>query len=168
MSKEEEQSRVLARYTEGPERLEQTVAGLDESDLDARVSPNGWTVRQVVHHIVDGDDVWKLSIKTALGLDDGEFTLGWYWSQSQDSWAEKWKYSARSVDVSLALFRANRDHILQLLQHVPDGWQRSVRLETPDGKTERVTVGTAIQIQADHAMHHIEQIVGVVGTRGGG
>jgi hypothetical protein len=41
---------------------------------------------------------------------------------------------ARSVDVLLALFRANRDHGLLLLQHVPDAWQRSVRMRTPDGR----------------------------------
>jgi uncharacterized damage-inducible protein DinB len=140
---------------------------LDEAGLDARVSQDGWTVRQVVHHIVDGDDLWKLCIKSALGNEDGEFTLGWYRVQSQDVWADRWRYSARSVDVSLGLFRATRDHVLQLLKHVPDAWQRSIRVRTPDGQTERVTVGTVIQMQADHAVHHIGQIAAVRTTRGG-
>ena len=167
MNSEGEESAVLARYAEGPEQLERALEGLDEAGLDARVSQDGWSVRQVVHHIVDGDDLWKLCIKSALGNEDGEFTLGWYRAQSQDVWADRWRYSARSVDVSLALFRATRDHIVQLLEHVPDAWQRSIRVRTPDGQTERVTVGTVIQMQADHAVHHIGQIVAVRTTRGG-
>lgn len=30
--------------------------------LDAMPSGGGWTIRQIVHHIVDGDDIWKLCI----------------------------------------------------------------------------------------------------------
>lgn len=166
MNSESEESAVLARYAEGPEQLERALEGLDEPDLNVRVSQHGWTVRQVVHHIVDGDDVWKLCIKSALGNDGGEFTLGWYWAQPQDVWADQWSYSSRPIDVSLSLFRANRDHVLQLLKYVPNAWQRSIRMPTPDGQTERVTVGTAIQIQADHAMHHIGQIKAVRAKRG--
>jgi uncharacterized damage-inducible protein DinB len=166
MIAEREELAVLARYAEGPEQLERALAGLDDAGLDARVSQNGWTVRQTVHHIVDGDDLWKLCIKSALGTEDGEFTLEWYGKQPQDVWADRWKYSERSVDVSLALFRANRHHVLQLLKHVPDAWQRSIRMRTADGQSKRVTVGTAMQIQADHAMHHIGQIDAVRATPG--
>jgi uncharacterized damage-inducible protein DinB len=166
MSSQDAESAVLTRYAEGPEQLERALAGLDELGLDASRSPGAWTVRQIVHHIVDGDDIWKLCIKSALGNEDGEFTLAWYGAQPQEVWADRWKYSARSVDVSLALFRANRNHVLQLLQHVPDAWQRSIRMVAADGKIRRVTVGRAIQIQADHVMHHIEQIVATRVARG--
>jgi hypothetical protein len=167
MNSQGNESAVLARYAQGPEQLELALAGLDGPGLDASGSQGGWTVRQIVHHIVDGDDIWKLCIKSALGSEDGEFTLGWYWALSQDVWADRWRYSARSIDVSLALFRANRGHVLQLLKHVPDAWQRSIRMRTPDGMIERVTVGRAIQIQAEHAMHHVEQIVAIRAARGG-
>ncbi len=158
MTSQGDESEVLARYAEGPAQLEAALEGLDEASLDVRVSQNGWTVRQVVHHIVDGDDLWKLCIKAALGLEDGEFTLSWYWTQPQDVWAERWKYSARSLDASLALFRAEREHILQLLKHVPDAWQRSIGVRRPDGQAERMTVGRVIEMQTRHAVHHIAQI----------
>lgn len=162
-----DESAVMERYAEGPGQLERALAGLDGPDLDVNASRGGWTIRQIVHHIVDGDDLWKLCIKTALGNEDAEFALGWYWALSQDEWAERWRYSTRSIDVSLALFRANRDHVMQLLKHVPDAWQRSIGMPKSDGHTERVTVGTAIQIQADHVMHHIDQIVAIRAAHGG-
>jgi hypothetical protein len=51
MNSENEEAAVLARYADGPEQLERAIAGLNEPNLDARVSQDGWTVRQVVHHV---------------------------------------------------------------------------------------------------------------------
>jgi hypothetical protein len=101
MRSQDAESAVLTRYAEGPEQLERALAGLDELGLDASRSPGAWTVRQIVHHIVDGDDIWKLCIKSALGNEDGEFTLAWYGAQPQEVWADRWKYSARSTFPSL-------------------------------------------------------------------
>ncbi len=107
---------------------------LAEADLDARPSQGGWTIRQIVHLIVDGDDIWKLCIKMAMGNEDGEFALEWYWALPQQTWAERWAYAKRSPDVSLALFRAERAHVVQLLESAPEVWERSVTLRTPKGE----------------------------------
>ena len=36
-----------------PARLRAAVAGLDDAQLDTPYREAGWTVRQVVHHVVD-------------------------------------------------------------------------------------------------------------------
>jgi uncharacterized damage-inducible protein DinB len=72
MNAPESQTSVVARYAEGPAQLEQAIAGLQDADLDASPVQGGWTIRQIVHHIVDGDDLWKVGIKAALGNDQGE------------------------------------------------------------------------------------------------
>ena len=152
---------VLARFKEGSLLLERAIADLPDAVLDARPSQGGWTIRQIVHHIVDGDDIWKICIKAALGNEQAEFTLAWYWALPQDRWAERWKYEDRSLDVSLALFKANRDHILQLLEHVPDGWCRSVGFRKPDGEVERVPVGFVVEMQTDHVVRHVNRILAI-------
>jgi uncharacterized damage-inducible protein DinB len=68
-----DQTSVLAKYLEGPALVEQALAGLQDADLDVSPSQGGWTIRQIVHHIVDGDDLWKACIKAALGNEQGEF-----------------------------------------------------------------------------------------------
>lgn len=163
----EDREGTLSRYREGPILLERAVLGLQDADLDAAPSGGGWTIRQIVHHVVDGDDIWKLCIKMALGNEESEFALGWYWERPQDIWGDRWAYSKRSLDVSLSLFKANRDHILQLLEMVPDAWERSVALRKSDGEMVRVTVGFVVQIQADHVLHHIERIRVILGDRSG-
>jgi len=161
MDQKGDQSSALARYAKGPAQLEHAVFGLDDAALDTRVSERGWTVRQIVHHVADGDDLWTLGIKCALGNEEGEFTLRWYWALPQEVWADRWAYSSRSIDVSLALLKATRNHILQLVAHVPDAWQRSINVPVPDGRFEHLTVGDVIRMQGDHAMHHIAQIAAV-------
>jgi len=166
MESDGDQSAALARFADGPEQLERALEGLDEAGLDIPVFQDGWTARQVVDHIVDGDDLWKLCIKSALGNEEGEFTLEWYWRLPQEVWADRWKYSARSIEESITLFKAIRRHVLQLLEYVPDAWQKSIAVRTPLGAVERITVGAVIRMQADHAVHHIRQIAAIRGTGG--
>lgn len=167
MKAPDNQDSVLALYMEGPELLEHALAGLQDTDLDAIPSQGGWTIRQIVHHIVDGDDVWKACVKMALGNEQAEFSLDWYWAQPQEVWAKKWAYERRSLDESLALLKANRSHVAQLLEKVPDAWDRSVSFRKSNGETERMPVGAVIEIQADHVVHHVKRIHAIRSERGG-
>ena len=152
---------VLARYMAGPALLEEALTGIQDSDLDAPPSQGGWTIRQIVHHVVDGDDIWKSCIKMALGNEQGEFSLAWYWTQPQEAWAKHWAYADRSPEVSLALLKANRSHIQQILKKLPDGWHRSVGWLKFSGETERMAVGAIIEMQAGHLEHHVRQIAAI-------
>jgi uncharacterized damage-inducible protein DinB len=154
----ENQDSVLARYKNGLDLLEDALSGLRDCDLDMRLPSGGWSVRQIVHHIADGDDIWKLCIKMALGNAKTEFTLAWYRTLSQDEWTERWDYNHRSIDESLALLKSIRKHIIQLLERIPDGWSRSTDFRTATGEIERLPVGFVIGMQADHVEHHVRQI----------
>ena len=149
---------AVSLYREGPMLLEHAVMDLRDADLDAKPSGGGWSIRQIVHHVADGDDIWTLGIKMAIGNEEAEFALGWYGSLTQDTWAERWAYSRRSIAESLTLLKATREHVLQLLESVPDAWNRGVIVRTSKGEIERVPVGFVIQMQADHVVHHIKRI----------
>jgi hypothetical protein len=152
------QSEVIAAYAEGADRLEVALAGLSDTDLDIAPDAGGWTIRQLVHHLADGDDVWKGFIKRAMGSQGGEFTLDWYWQMPQDEWAERWAYAERAIGPSLALLRANRAHIVQLLEHVPGAWEKSLRVRWPRGEELDVTVGWVVEMQARHVEGHLSDI----------
>ena len=149
---------VIARYMEGPALLKRTLQELDEADFDTAPRKGGWTVRQIVHHIADGDDIWKTAIKQALGNEQSEFSLEWYRALTQDTWTDRWAYTLRSVNVSLSLLEAIRNHVSQLLEHVPNGWNKSVGFRELNGEIVRVPVGFIIKMQADHVEHHVKQI----------
>jgi len=155
---------VMSRYRQGPELLEDVVTGLQDALLDAVPSGGGWTIRQIVHHVADGDDIWKLAVKMAVGSEQNEFALAWYWSMPQQTWGDRWAYGRRSLDASLDLLKASRRHIVQLLESVPEAWHRAVAVRKRDGQVERVPVGFVIQMQADHVFHHIQRIRGILGA----
>ena len=166
MNAPEDREAAISRYREGPVLLEHTVMGLRDAELDAKPSEGGWSVRQIVHHIADGDDIWKLGIKMAIGNEQAEFDLGWYSSLAQVTWGDRWAYSRRSIGASLSLLRASRDHVLQLLAAVPEAWNRSVAVRTRQGELEQVPVGFVVQMQADHVMHHLERIRAILREAG--
>jgi uncharacterized damage-inducible protein DinB len=161
MEPPENQDKILELFKRGPSILENALAGLSDIELDYAPSNGGWSIRQIIHHIADGDDIWKTCIKIALGNEQAEFTLQWYSALPQTEWAKRWSYENRSIDASLALFRANRDHILQLLEYVPDGWSKSIQFRDSNGKIEVVPVGFVIQMQADHVVHHVKRITAI-------
>lgn len=158
---------VMIRFREGPALLEQALAGLKDADLDALPAEGGWTIRQIVHHLVDGDDLWKPGIKAALGAEGGEYTLGWYWAHPQEVWAERWGYAHRSLDESLALLKAGRAHVVQLLEAVPNGWNKTIGVRKSDGNLETISVGAIVEMQADHVEHHVKRIHALRAEMGG-
>jgi len=151
-------SEVLAQYADGPSLLDSALAGLTETDLDLAPSADSWSIRQIVHHLVDGDDIWKTCIKTALGNSDALFSLKWYTVKSQMEWSESWAYASRSLDSSLALYRANRRHIVDMLEHIPGACEKSVRLDRPGREEIRITVFDVVELHVQHLAEHIQEI----------
>ncbi len=166
MNAPEDPKHEISRYRNGPNLLEQAVMGLRDAELDARPAGGGWSIREIVHHIADGDDIWKMGIKMAIGNEQAEFDLGWYSALPQVTWSDRWAYSRRSIGASLSLLKATREHVVQLLASVPEVWNRAIVVRTPVSGVEHIPVGFVIKMQADHVIHHLERIRAIVQQRG--
>lgn len=149
---------LLGEYADGPARLEAALSGLTVSELDLSLAEDAWSIRQIVHHIADGDDLWKMCIKAALGNSVGPFTLQWYWDKPQMEWSASWRYASRSVESSLTLLEANRHHIVELLEHVPDALEKSIRLQPPHGNEVHITIREVLEMQVRHMTGHTQDI----------
>ena len=147
---------ALARFAAGPEDLDRALAGLSDSGLDLARGPDKWTIRQIVHHIVDGDYMWGMCARVAIGNPGSTFRLDWY---RQDTWVDALDHAGRPIAPALDLLRANRCHLVQLLEHLPGAWEQYVlipRPEYPDGF--KMVVQDIILTQAVHVPWHVEQI----------
>jgi hypothetical protein len=149
---------LLARYADCPLQLRAALAGLAEAGLDCGPPTGGWTIRQIVHHIVDGDDLWKACIKAAQGNSSAVFSLEWYWTVEQDVWAERWNYAGRALEPSLALFEASRHHVVQLLEHAPRALERRIVVRWPGAREQEVPVWWVVEMQTRHVEGHIGDI----------
>lgn len=148
---------ALELYAQAPDDLDAALAGLSPQELDRGRESGGWTIRQIVHHIADGDDLWAMMIKAALAAPGCSYQHDWY--NTDNTSAVALDYAGRAIEPAHALFRAHRVHIVQLIRHLPNAWDQYVmfkRAEAPEA--QKVTVGFIVGIQARHALEHIQEI----------
>jgi catechol 2,3-dioxygenase-like lactoylglutathione lyase family enzyme len=148
---------LLECYARGVEALDAALAGLSEAELDLAKAPGEWTIRQIVHHIADADDLWTMAIKAALTSDGCEYRHSWY--SPDNVCAQTLDYAGRAIKPALALLRANRAHLLQLVRHLPGAWERSIWFAwRGEPASHQVTVATMLEGQAGHALAHCAEI----------
>jgi hypothetical protein len=145
---------VLDPYCQGPDRLEAAVEGLPESDLDLTRAPGEWSIRQIVHHLVDGELHWLTPVKMAL-VESGRIYA--HNLMDEDRWADALDYAGRPTGPSLDLFRALRAHVAQLLRCLPDSRERCVSFG--DDAEWKPSVAELIAAMNRHSEEHIEEIL---------
>src|SRR5579864_1130651 len=101
----------LAQLAEAPKKLRAAVAGLSDSQLDTPYRPDGWTVRQVVHHVPDSH--LNSYTRFRLALTEKEPTVKTY---REDQWAELYDARMLPVEVSLVLLEALHSRWVTLLR----------------------------------------------------
>jgi uncharacterized damage-inducible protein DinB len=149
---------VLSKFQAAPSELEALLSDVPSSRLELEAHSGGWTIAEVVHHITDGDDLWKACILAGLGDAVPVFSLEWYWSLPQDKWSQWWHYPSRAIADSLAMFRANRSITATMLARTPRWWAREVTIKSRNGGLETETLLDVVESQANHAMQHVEEI----------
>jgi hypothetical protein len=153
----------LNRFRSGPSRLEGRIASCPSQAMDIKL-PDRWTIRQTVHHLADGDYLWKLFILMALAGGEEPFQIHWYWTAGQPEMASRWQYARREVASSLALFAANRKHTCEILQAIPDAGRLILPVRWPDGSQQPVSIAEVVASQADHVDGHLEDIEAVLAS----
>lgn len=146
---------IFALYAQAPQELEAALANITEAELDVHDKKGEWTIRQIVHHLVDGDMLWTMFMKAALMNPGSSFNFDWY--QGNDASAEALHYEERALEPVLQLFRANRLQVTQLLSLLPNAGENTVYLTTPQGGRP-ITVSQILALQANHALEHIAEI----------
>lgn len=140
----------IKTITELPLRLNEAVAGLNEEQLDTRYRPEGWTVRQTVHHIADSHSNSLTRFKLALTEDETP-TIKPYW---EDRWAELGD-SKLPIEVSLKMVDAIHTRWVALLDSMSeDDFKREfIHPETGNWPLEG-----ALALYAWHSLHHTAHI----------
>src|SRR3989304_736625 len=97
---------LLKKYLELPVQLETSIDGLDEEQLDLTLG-TGWSIREYVHHTVEGELIWQLFLRAIIGTNGIEFPIRWYFAITQDEWAMRWASGKRELEPTIALFKGS-------------------------------------------------------------
>ncbi|HMB90707.1 MAG TPA: putative metal-dependent hydrolase, partial [Rhodothermales bacterium] len=134
------------------------VQGLTDDQLDTPYRPDGWTVRQVVHHVPDSHLNSYVRFKWALT--ETEPLIKTY---DQDGWSTLPDARTASIEMSLILLDAIHERWLALLQGLSeDDFARTFK--HPEWGLVRLDQNLAIY--AWHGKHHVAHIMGLRERKG--
>jgi hypothetical protein len=153
LASEGERQQWLADIEETPARLRAAVAGLTEAQLDTPYRPEGWTVRQVVHHLADSH--LNSYVRFRLALTEDEPTIKPY---DQELWAKLSDARTAPAELSLTLLDTLHQRWVMLLRSLkPEDFSRA--LKHPE--LGRVTLEKYLAMYAWHGKHHAAHITGL-------
>jgi uncharacterized damage-inducible protein DinB len=133
-----------------PRQLEMAILNLDEQQLETPYREEGWTVRQVIHHVADSH--MNAFIRCKLGLTETNPTIKPY---EEALWAEQSDYKL-AVNISLTLLHALHNRWYDLLKHMKDEeWNRTV---VHPQHNKQMTLWFLLGMYAWHGHHHTAHI----------
>lgn len=134
-----------------PSKLETLVLPLAEDQLDTTYRPDGWTVRQVVHHLSDSHHHSYTRFKWAL-TEDKPMIKAYY----EDRWAELFDTKTAPIEMSLAHLKAVHVKLVYLLKGLSDADLNRCFIH-PETNSE-VSLKRNIGVYAWHSRHHYAHI----------
>ena len=133
-----------------PGNLRAAVLGLSPDQLDTPYRPEGWTVRQVVHHVPDSH--LNAYIRTKLALTESEPMIKPY---KEDLWAKLEDSRSTPIEVSLSLLDAVQHRWVLLLRSLaPADFSRAFR----HPEMGLMDLDAQVQLYEWHGRHHVAHI----------
>lgn len=133
-----------------PQQLRDAVQGLTPAQFDTPYRPEGWTVRQVVHHVVDSHLNSYIRFRWALTEEDPLIK-----AYDEKAWAQLPDASTADPAISLALLDTLHERWVLLLRALtPEQCLRTLR--HPEAGV--LTLETMLGLYAWHGQHHVAHI----------
>jgi hypothetical protein len=146
----EQRKDMINRIRRLPARLDAEVTGLNDSQLDTPYRDGGWTVRQVVHHLVDSH--MNSVIRMKLILTEDHPTLRPY---DQEKWAELPDTKQLPIEGSLQELKRLHERWCYLLDHITDQQWQSAGYHPENGD---MVLEDFLKIYSHHGENHLKQI----------
>ncbi len=148
---EQDLQSYISEIEKFPGELKALVAGLTEDQLNTRYRENGWTVKQVIHHIADSH--MNALIRFKLALTEDMPTVRPYF---EDRWAELRDYSDTPPEVSLTLIDALHRRWAVLLRSMSKKDFEKIYFHPEHG--EEFSLAESAGIYSWHGKHHYAHI----------
>ncbi len=153
-----DRSENLRTIADLPSAVAAAVAGLSDEQIDTPYRPEGWTVRQTVHHIADSHSNSLTRFKLALTEDEAPTIRPYY----EDRWAEL-ADSKLPIDASLKMIDAIHTRWRSLLASMTDD---DFKREFVHPETGNWPLENALALYAWHSLHHTAHITHLRSRKG--
>ena len=144
-------TQCIADIVQLPQQLRKATEGLNEAQLDTPYRPEGWTVRQLVHHVADSHT--NSYVRFHWTLTEPTPTIKAY---DEKAWAALDYHQAMPIEVSLQMLDALHQRWGILLNALTaDQLQRA--FVHPDTQ-QQMNLHEAIAMYAWHGKHHVAHV----------
>lgn len=137
-----------------PALLKTVVGPLNDTQLNTPYRPDGWTVRQLVHHIADSHI--NAYIRFKLALTEDQPTIKPY---DQDAWAQMIDSETVEVDISLQLIDLLHFRWVRILSALTD---KDYAREFIHPELGKIRLDWNIGLYAWHSRHHLAHITELI------
>ena len=134
-----------------PGRLESMTATLNEMQLDTPYRPDGWTVRQVVHHLADSHLNAFCRIKLVL-TEESPVIKPYH----EGEWAKMKDYYELPIDHSIGILRGLHARMVFVLKNMTTSERAKFYVHPQYGKN--YPLETVMALYAWHSNHHLAHI----------
>jgi DinB family protein len=147
---DDQKQKFIADIAQAPANLRAAVQGLSNQQLDTPYRPEGWTVRQLAHHVPDSH--LNAYVRFKLALTEEAPTIKPYF---EDRWAQLADTPNTPVEVSLTLLDSLHARWVQLLHSLrPEDWKRTFR----HPELGEVSLEKNLALYSWHGRHHVAHI----------
>jgi hypothetical protein len=134
-----------------PQHLENAVINLDEAQVNTPYRPEGWTVKQLVHHVADSH--MNAYIRFKLGLTEDNPVIKPY---EEAAWANLSDTRNLPFNLSLTILHALHARWVEIAKNITEEeWNRTVF--HPEHKKE-ITLWHLLGMYAWHGRHHTAHV----------
>ncbi len=153
-----ERERCIAQIAATPEELRRAVDGLSAEQLDTPYRPDGWTVRQLVHHVPDSH--MNAYVRFKLALTEEEPLIKAY---EEDRWAKLPDTQSTPITISILLLESLHARWVQLLRHMTAA-DFARTLKHPEHGSMRLD--RMLALYAWHGPHHVAHVTALRSRQG--
>lgn len=146
----EQRKDMINRIRRLPASLNAEVAGMSDSQLDTPYRDGGWTVRQVVHHLVDSH--MNSIIRMKLILTEDHPTLKPY---DQEKWAELPDTNKLPIEGSLQELKVLHSRWCYLMDQITDKQWKRTGYHPENGD---MVLEDFLKVYSHHGENHLKQI----------
>jgi hypothetical protein len=143
---------IAAAYRDSTEAFEKLVAGIPSDQLDTK-HPEGWSARQVIHHMADSEAQSYARIRRLIAEPEGTIIQGY----DENAWSSSsvLGYTTLPIDFSVKVFSAVRASSLIMIERLTDADLTKSGMHTESGP---FNIEKWCRYYTAHPLDHIGQI----------
>lgn len=142
-----------------PDRLEATVSGMNKVQLETPYRLEGWTVRQLIHHIADSHHHSYTRFKWALTEESPVIKV-----YEEKAWSSLLDANTAPISLSLDYLKAIHSKLVFVLKGLSE--EQLTRCFVHPVGNQKVSVAENIGKYAWHGNHHLAHIQNLIDREG--